>query len=82
MSPEELAKLASKEDLYAKRGAQSKGYDTDELEIRKKLNDLKLARLNSKDQVEIKKIRGIESQLMVQLKAIEKERNKRRSSNI
>jgi len=82
MSPDQLAKLAGKEDLYAKRGLQSKSYDTDELEIRNKLNDLKLARLKSKDQTEIKKIRCIEGQLMVQLRAIEKEKNKRRSSNI
>jgi hypothetical protein len=82
MSSDELEKLANKEDLYTKRSLQSKNYDTDELEIRNKLNDLKLARLKSKDQTEIKKIRGIEGQLTVQLRAIEKEKNKRRSSNI
>ena len=53
MSPDELERLAGKEDLYAKRAQQGKSYDTDELEIRNKLNDLKLARLKSKDQVEI-----------------------------
>lgn len=82
MTPDELEKLAGKEGLYTKRAQQSKTYDNDELEIRNKLNDLKLARLKSKDQTEIKKIRGIEGQLMVQLRAIEKEKNKRRSSNI
>lgn len=82
MTPDELEKLAGKEGLYAKRAQQSKTYDNDELEIRNKLNDLKLFRLKSKDQTEIKKIRGIEGQLMVQLRAIEKEKNKRRSSNI
>ena len=41
-----------------------------------------MARLKSTDQAEIKMIRRIEGQLMVQLKAIEKEKNKRRSSNI
>jgi hypothetical protein len=82
MTPDELGKLADKEDLYAKRKQQGKSYDTDELEIRNKLNDLKLARLKSKDQVEIKKIRGLEGQLMVQLKDIVKEKNKIRNSNI
>jgi hypothetical protein len=82
MSSDELERLASKEELYTKRGQQQKSFDDTELEIREKLNDLKLARLNSKDQSEVKKIRGIEGQLMVQLKAIEKEKNKRRSSNI
>lgn len=82
MSPGELERLAGKEDLYTKRGQQQKSFDDTELELREKLNDLKLARLNSKDQSEVKKIRGIEGQLMVQLKAIEKEKNKRRSSNI
>jgi hypothetical protein len=82
MTPDELEKLAGKEGLYTKRAQQSKTYDNDELEIRNKLNDLKLFRLKSKDQTEIKKIRGIEGQLMVQLRAIEKEKNKRRSSNI
>jgi hypothetical protein len=81
MSPDELERLAGKEGLYAKRAQQSKGFDDEEVELRNKLNDLKMARLKSKDQSEIKKIRGIEGQLMVQLKAIEKERNKRRSSN-
>jgi hypothetical protein len=82
MTPDELEKLAGKEGLYTKRAQQIKTYDNDELEIRNKLNDLKLFRLKSKDQTEIKKIRGIEGQLMVQLRAIEKEKNKRRSSNI
>ena len=82
MSPDRLSKLASKEELYAKRTQLPKAYDDDESELRNKLNDLKMARLNSKDQAEIKKIRGIEGPLMVQLKAIEKEKNKRRSSNI
>jgi hypothetical protein len=82
MSPDELEKLAGKEDLYTKRAQLGKSYDTDELEIRNKLNDLKSARLKSKDQSEIKKIRGIEGQLIVQLRAIEKEKNKRRSSNL
>lgn len=82
MSPDELERLAGKEDLYAKRAQQGKSFDDEELELRNKLNDLKMARLQSKDQSEIKKIRGIEGQLMVQLKAIEKEKNKRRSSNL
>ena len=82
MTPDELGKLADKEDLYAKRIQQGKSYDTDELEIRNKLNDLKLGRLKSKDQMEIKKIRGIEGQLMSQLKDIVKEKNKIRNSNI
>lgn len=82
MSPDELERLANKEDIYTKRAQQEKGFGDTELDLRNKLNDLKLARLNSKDQTEIKKIRGIEGQLMVQLKAIEKEKNKRRSSNL
>jgi len=82
MSSDELERLAGKEGLYAKRAQQSKGFDDEEVELRNKLNDLKMARLQSKDQSEIKKIRGIEGQLMVQLKAIEKEKNKRRSSNV
>lgn len=82
MTPDELEKLAGKENLYAKRAQQGKGFDDEELELRNKLNDLKMARLKSTDQAEIKMIRRIEGQLMVQLKAIEKEKNKRRSSNI
>jgi hypothetical protein len=81
MTPDELERLKNKEDLYTKRTLQPKSFDGDEMKLRNKLNDLKLARLKSKDQVEIKKIRGIEGQLMSQLRNIEKERNKRRSSN-
>jgi len=81
MTPDEIDTLKRKEDIYTSRNAQGKSYDNDETEIRKKLNDLKLARLKTEDQTEKKKIRAIEGQLMVQLRAIEKEKNKRRSSN-
>ena len=82
MTPDQIEKLKSKENIYTNRNRQEKSYDTDEIELRKQLNDLKLARLQTKDQAQIKKIRGIEGQLIVKLRAIEKERNKRRSSNI
>jgi hypothetical protein len=81
MTPDAIAALPGKEDYQAKKLSHEKRYSNDESELRNKLNDLKLARLKSTDRAEIKKIRGIEGQLMVQLKAIEKERNKIRSSN-
>jgi hypothetical protein len=59
-----------------------KGYFGNEQELRNQLNDLKIARLSTKDQNEIRKIRNIEAPLISQLKQIERERNLRKSQNI
>jgi len=83
MSPEELAKLSGKEDLYAKKSKSEKGYFGDEQEIRDKLNDLTAQRrkLTPKDP-QFKAIKNIERDLKQELAKIEKERRKRLSSNI
>lgn len=82
MTPDQLNKLAGKEDLYTKRASQTVSYDEDEGDILNKLNDLKMARLQSTSNEEKKKIRGIEKQLNDKLLVIRKEKNKRRSSNL
>ncbi len=82
MTPDEIVKLAGKEDLYTKRASQTVSYDEDEGDILNKLNDLKIARLQSTSNEEKKKIRGIEKQLNDKLLVIRKEKNKRRSSNL
>jgi len=83
MSPDELAKLAGKEDLYTKKSKSEKGYFGDEQEIRNKLNDLTAQRrkLTPKDP-QFKIIKNMERELKQELINIEKERRKRLSSNI
>jgi hypothetical protein len=83
MSPDELDKLKKKEDLYAKRASQEKGYSGDEDELRSKLNDLMIQRRKiSPRDPEFKTIRNIEKDIRQQLADIEKERRKRLSSNL
>ena len=81
MSPDQLEKLAGKKDLYAKRGAQEKGYFGDEEKLRKQLNDLVIARRNATSMEEKKKIRNQELELKNALADIEKERRNRLSTN-
>jgi hypothetical protein len=81
MSPDQLEKLAGKKDLYAKRGAQEKGYFGDEEKLRKQLNDLVIARRNATSMEEKKKIRNQELELKNALANIEKERRNRLSTN-
>jgi hypothetical protein len=83
MTPDELEKLKSKEDLYAKRASKEKGYSGDEDELRSKLNDLMTQRRKiSPRDPEFKTIRNIEKDIRQQLADIEKERRKRLSSNL
>jgi hypothetical protein len=81
MSPDQLTKLAGKEDLYTKRSTQEKGYFGDEKELKKQLNDLVIARRNATSMEEKKKIRNQELELKNALANIEKERRDRLSTN-
>jgi hypothetical protein len=82
MTPDQLDKLTNKEDLYSKKSMNPKGYFGNEQEMRNQLSNLVIARLSTKDQNEIRKIRNIETPLISQLKQIERERNLRKSQNI
>lgn len=70
MTPDQINKLKNKVDLYNLRNKQIKTIDSKEIELRKKLNDLKLARLSTRDQIKIKQIRNMEAPLISQLKQI------------
>lgn len=68
MTPDQINKLKNKVYLYNLRNKQIKTIDSKEIELRKELNDLKLARLSTRDQIKIKQIRNMEAPLISQLK--------------
>jgi hypothetical protein len=81
MSPDQLARLAGKKALYAKRAAQPKGYVGDEQELKARQSELvekkyKGGGLTREEEVELKNIKKI-----IQTD-FEAPRNQRRSSNI
>ena len=80
MTPYEIEKLKGKEDIYDKRSKTDKGYFGDESSLRQKQSELiekkyNSGGLSSDEEVELKNIKN-------SLKAIEKQRNVIRSSNI